>query len=502
MANAVEMRGITKRFGAVIANNGIDFTLGEREIHALLGENGAGKSTLSKILYGLYQPDDGKIYVHGQPVHLASPADAIAIGIGMVTQHFSLVPSFTVAQNVILGLNNGLKLDLGGVVIRLSEIAGRYGLRVDPTAPVRSLAVGEQQRVEILKALYRNCRVLILDEPTAVLTPPESDALFAELKVLVAQGLSIIFISHKLEEVVDHCDRVTVLRDGRMVATEPVQSTSTVKLARQMVGRDMATPTRETAAPGEPVLRVTALTLKGKRGIPLLQDINMTIHAGEIVGLAGVAGNGQRELSEVLSGLQRATSGRVEVNGQDLTNADISRIARAGIGRIPEDRLQGIIGSLSVALNLALEHLDQFTHAGVLDQKGIREHAERLIAAYQIKAQPGDLARRLSGGNIQKIILARTLSREPVLIVAAQPTRGLDVGATEYVHDRLREQRRRGAAILLVSEDLDEILKLSDRVIVMHSGQIMGDLPVESATVERLGMLMGGVRERGARTNG
>jgi ABC-type uncharacterized transport system ATPase subunit len=495
---AVEMRNITKRFGPLTANDGINFTLAEGQIHALLGENGAGKSTLSKILYGLYQPDEGEIRVREQPVRLASPADAIAIGIGMVTQHFSLVPTFTVAENIILGLNNRLSLDRRQATARIGDIAARYGLRIDPSALVRNLAVGEQQRVEILKALYRNCRVLILDEPTAVLTPQESSALFAELKTLVRQGLSVIFISHKLEEVIDHCDMVTVLRDGRVVATEPVSGTSAALLARQMVGRDMNTPSREPNARGEPVLCVENLSLKDKRGVTLLQNVNLTIHAGEIVGVAGVAGNGQRELSEVLSGLQRASSGRFTVNGTDLTNADAARMARSGVGRIPEDRLQGIVGYMSVALNLALEYLDDYTRFGTLDQRTIQENAEKLIAQYQIKALPGDQARRLSGGNIQKVILARTLSRNPILIVAAQPTRGLDVGATEYVHDRLREQRKGGAAILLVSEDLDEILKLSDRVVVMHAGQIMGDLPVEQATIERLGLLMGGLKEEAA----
>jgi general nucleoside transport system ATP-binding protein len=403
-----------------------------------------------------------------------------------------------VTENIILGLNNGLQLERRKAADRISEIATRYGLKVDPSAVLRNLAVGEQQRVEILKALYRNCRILILDEPTAVLTPQESDALFVELKVLVAQGLSIVFISHKLEEVINHCDMVTVLRDGRVVATEQISrtgGTSAAMLARQMVGREMATVIREIASPGAPVLRVNSLNLTDKRGVPLLKDINLTVHAGEIVGLAGVAGNGQRELSEVLSGLIHATSGSFSVNGKDLTNADISHIARAGIGRIPEDRLQGVVGTMSVAVNLALEHLEDFVRAGVLDQKAIQANAEKLIAAYQIKARPGDQARRLSGGNIQKVILARTLARNPSLIIAAQPTRGLDVGATEYVHERLREQRKRGAAILLVSEDLDELLKLSDRVVVMHAGQIMGDLPAAEATVDRLGMLMGGVKE-------
>jgi general nucleoside transport system ATP-binding protein len=290
---------------------------------------------------------------------------------------------------------------------------------------------------------------------------------------------------------------VTVLRDGRVIATEPVQGTTAAKLARQMIGREMTVLAREGSPRGDPVLRVTRLNIKDHRGVSLLRDIDLTISAGEIVGLAGVAGNGQRELSAVLSGLQRADSGRIEVNGRDLTRADIAHIAKAGVGRIPEDRLEGIVGYMSVAMNLALEHLDDFSRNGILDHRAIQGNAEKLIHDYQIKATPGDLARRLSGGNIQKIILARTLSRNPVLIIAAQPTRGLDVGATEYVHDRLRDQRKRGAAILLVSEDLDEILKLSDRVIVMHAGQIMGDLSAADATIDRLGMLMGGVKDVG-----
>ena len=493
--NAVELHSITKRFGALMANNAVSFTLGEKQIHALLGENGAGKSTLSKILYGLYRPDAGEIVVYGKPVQFGSPADAIAVGIGMVTQHFSLVPTFTVAENIILGLNNGLRLDQRDAAQRINAIGDRYGLKVDPGAVVKNLAVGEQQRVEILKALYRNCRILILDEPTAVLTPQESNLLFAELKNLVAQGLSIIFISHKLDEIINHCDMVTVLRDGRVVASEPLAGVSAAMLARQMVGRDMTTFSHEPVAVGQPILEVNGLNLTDKRGVKLLNDINLTIRAGEIVGLAGVAGNGQREFAEVLSGLTPATSGTFAVKGQDLTKASISYIARAGVGRIPEDRLQGVVGSMTVAMNLALEHLPEFMHNGVLDHKAIQQQAEKLIGQYQIKARPGDLARRLSGSNMQKIILARTLSRNPALIIAAQPTRGLDVGATEYVHEQLSLQRKNGAAILLVSEDLDELLKLSDRVVVMHAGEMMGDIPIAEASIDHLGLLMGGMKD-------
>lgn len=493
--NAVELRGITKRFGTITANNAVDFALGEKQIHALLGENGAGKSTLSKILYGLYQPDAGEIIVHGKSVQFGSPADAIAVGIGMVTQHFSLVPTFSVTENIILGLNNGLRLDRREAAERIKAIGDQYGLNVVPNAIVKNLAVGEQQRVEILKALYRNCRVLILDEPTAVLTPQESNILFAELKTLVARGLSIIFISHKLDEIIHHCDMVTVLRDGCVVATEPLAGNSAGMLARQMVGREIETFNREITPVGEPILQVKDLSLTDKRGVKLLDSINLTIRTGEIVGLAGVAGNGQREFSEILSGLQSATFGSFAVKGQDLTNASIAQIALAGVGRIPEDRLQGVVGAMTVATNLALEHLHEFMHHGVLDQKAIQQRAERLIQQYQIKARPSDLARQLSGGNMQKIILARTLSRSPVLIIAAQPTRGLDVGATEYVHEQLNAQRKNGAAILLVSEDLDELLNLSNRIVVMHAGEIMGDVPIAEATIDRLGLLMGGMKD-------
>ncbi|MBX3080605.1 MAG: ABC transporter ATP-binding protein [Anaerolineae bacterium] len=499
---AVEMRGITKQFGTLRANHDVDLTLKVGQIHALLGENGAGKSTLSKVLYGLYQPDTGTISVYGKPVRLTSPADAINAGIGMVTQHFSLVPSFTVTENIVLGLENGLTLDREAAAKRIKAISQQYSLKIDPHATVRHLAVGEQQRVEILKQLYRNCRVLILDEPTAVLTPQESDALFVELKLLVAQGLSILFISHKLDEITNHCHEVTVLRLGQVVYSGPVGDLSTADLARQMVGRDVVSSTTTAQEAGGVVLDVRGVSVRDQRGVSLLRDIDLSIRAGEIVGMAGVAGNGQRELGEVLSGLRKVTAGTVSVRGQDLTNANPEKIAGSSVGRIPEDRLLGIVGTMSVAYNLALEHLHDFTRNGVVDQPHINSHAADLIKEYQIKAQPNDQARRLSGGNIQKIILARTLSRKPAFILAAQPTRGLDIGATEYVHDKLRQARHDGAAVLLISEDLDEIMKLADRIVVMYAGQIMGSVPAAEATRERIGLLMGGQKQTSEVTHG
>jgi simple sugar transport system ATP-binding protein len=497
-APAVELRGISKRFGSLFANADIDLTLRAGQIHALLGENGAGKSTLSKILYGLYQPDSGQILVNGQPVHFRSPADAIRAGVGMVTQHFALVPSFTVTENIILGLNNGKALSRQRARIRIQEIAALYGLPVHPDAQVRHLAVGEQQRVEILKALYRDCRVLILDEPTAVLTPHESDTLFMELKRLVNNGLAIVFISHKLDEVTAHCDAVTVLRSGRIVAQGAIRDTDAGRLARDMVGRDLITVGRTPQPTGAPILQMQDITARDPRGPTLLWGISLTVSAGEIVGLAGVAGSGQRELAEILSGIRQLSSGTLLIHGIDRTNADPATLTQAGVGRIPEDRLKGIIGPMSVAYNLVFENLSDYTRNGALDQKAIMAHAQKLIAEYQIKAEPHSRAGRLSGGNIQKVILARTLSRNPSLVVAAQPTRGLDIGATEYVHNKLREARARGAAILLISEDLDEILKLSDRVVVMSSGQIVGELAGAIATRDALGPLMGGLKQEGS----
>jgi ABC-type uncharacterized transport system ATPase subunit len=494
---AVQMRGITKRFGPLIANDQIDFDLEQGEIHALLGENGAGKTTLMRILYGLYHADEGEVVVNDQPAHITSPKDAIRLGIGMVTQHFALVPTLSVAENIVLGYTDGFQVNPRMAQRRVVEAGARFGIEVDPAALVRHLSVGERQRVEILKALYRDARILILDEPTAVLVPQEVDVLFETLERLRRDGLSVIFISHKLHEVMTVCDRITVLRDGCVAGTVDKTATSQTKLARMMVGREMFGVTRQKGQSqgSAALLRIDNLSALDEKGLPALRNVSLEVREGEILGVAGVSGNGQTELSHVLAGILTPTEGRVTMGDQDLTFADPAEISSAGVGRIPEDRHEGVVGELSVADNLALEYLDEFIKAGMLDHRRIRTHAERLIAEYQIKASPTDRMRTLSGGNMQKVILARALSRNPRLVIASQPTRGLDVGATEYVRTKLLEQRNRGAAVLLLSEDLDEILALSDRIAVIYEGRIVGLLSAAEAEQEKLGLLMSGARE-------
>lgn len=511
--SAVEMRGITKRFGALVANDHVDFAVQTGEVHALLGENGAGKSTLTKILYGLYQPDAGTILVNGQPVQFRSPANAIAQGIGMVTQHFSLVPTLTVAENLMLSQSKGFTLDLRAAEAAIQATAKRYGFQIDPQALVQRLSVGEQQRVEILKALHQNCRVLILDEPTAVLTPQEAEGLFVALRGLVAQGLAVVFISHKLNEVLAISQRVTVLRSGKVVGEVKTADATRLSLARLMVGREVTTvqssdaPVTEKPA-ATPVLQLENVHALNTRRLPALRGVNLVVQAGEIVGLAGVAGNGQTELGEVLSGLRTPTQGRVLVDKVDVTHADPTGMTRAGVGRIPEDRLKGVVATLTVAENMALEALDEFTKpSGQLDRTRLRNHAQQLIDAFQIKALVSTRAGSLSGGNMQKVILARVLSRNPKVIVAAQPTRGLDVGAIQYVHEQLLAQRARGTGILLISEDLDEILALADRIAVIYEGTIVSEVERKAfsgdraALIERIGLLMAGGERQATHDN-
>jgi simple sugar transport system ATP-binding protein len=494
----VEMRGVTKRFGTLVANDAIDLDVEANEIQALLGENGAGKTTLMKILYGMYQPDEGEILIEGQRVQLKSPADAIARGVGFVSQHFSLVPTFTVAENVVLGYEGGRLLNRDQTNRTVADLAQSYGFALSPTALVRDLSVGEQQRVEILKALYRRCRFLILDEPTAVLTPTDTEKLFESLRDLQQKHLSVVIITHKLEEAMAISQRVTVLRHGTVVGRERTAATSPTALARLMVGRNTVAIARNTDHHSERtvVLQVEGLKLTDRRSIPVLRDVSFSIHAGEVVGIAGVAGNGQSELVNILQGMLQPDAGAVCVNGQHMQLGDPRLFYRAKVGRIPEDRLKGIVGDLTVAHNLALEHIGDFTRSGYLNHRQIHESAARLIQDFQIKAKPDDLARTLSGGNIQKIILARTLSQRPVALIAAQPTRGLDVGATEYVHQKLLEQKERGAAILLVSEDLDETLLLSDRILVIYEGQIVAEFSAEKADIHEIGLLMAGGQGR------
>ena len=494
----VEMRDITKRFGPVIANDGIVFGLRRGEIHALLGENGAGKTTLMRILYGLYRADAGEICVEGQLARIASPKDAIERGIGMVTQHFALVPPLSVAENVVLGFTDSFRLNMASIEQRVAESAARFGLEIGPAERVRHLSVGQKQRVEILKALYREARVLILDEPTAVLIPQEIEALFHTLERLRESGLSVIFITHKLDEVMAISDRVTVLRDGRVIGTVNTSETTKRELARMMVGRETFGVCREEERTGiEPILQIEGLCAADDQGLSALKEITLTVHAGEILGIAGVGGNGQKELAETLCGARQPTGGRVLAGEQDMTGATPAKLTAAGVGRIPEDRHTGVVGELSVAENLALEHLGEFARSGVLDRQAIQRYAQELIQQFQIKARPTDQTRTLSGGNLQKLILARVLSRQPRMVIAPQPTRGLDVGATEYVRNQLLQQRARGAAVLLISEDLDEILALADRIAVIYEGEIVGVLPACDADIEQLGLMMSGaVKER------
>ena len=492
----VAMRDITKRFGDVVANKAVDFTLREREIHALLGENGAGKTTLMRILYGLYQEDAGQIWVRGEPVAIRSPRDAIALGIGMVTQHFALVPPMTVTENVILGTTDGLRLNLKAAHQKVAAAAERFGLSINPRALVEDLSVGEQQRVEILKALYRHAEVLILDEPTAVLVPQEVEQLFDSLRRLQEQGLSVVFITHKLHEVMAITNRVTVLRDGRVAGTVITRETDQAELARMMVGRaTFNIPERENGHQvAERALVLEEVTALNNDGQPALKRVSLTVRAGEVLGLAGVSGNGQAELAEVLSGTRAVHRGRVLVHGRDVTNANPDAIMAAGVGRIPEDGRANVVSEMTVAQNIALEHLGDFTRRGQLDRRQMRAYAQKLIDEYQIKAQPDDAIRTLSGGNLQKVILARVLARHPRVLVVSQPSRGLDVGATSYVRRRLLEQTDQGAGVLLISEDLDEVLALSDRIAVIYEGEIMGVLKPAEATVEQLGLLMAGVQ--------
>ena len=490
---AAELLGITKRFGDLVANDAVDLALVRGEVHALLGENGAGKTTLMRILYGLTRLDAGSIRVDGRPADINSPRDAIAAGVGMVTQHFSLVQPMTVTENVILGRAGGARLDLVAARQLVEDASDRFGIAVRPDALVEELSVGEQQRVEIIKALARDCRVLILDEPTAVLVPQEVDALFETLRRLIADGLSVVFISHKLGEVRAISDRVSVMRRGQMVGTAP-GTTDERELARMMVGRPTFGVGRQEPPQrgGEARLQVRALSAKGAHGLPALHDVALDVHAGEIVGVAGVSGNGQTELAEVLSGMRPATEGSVRVDGQELAGASPEEVMATGVGRIPEDRHASLVLDLPVALNLIMEHIDDFGGGRQLDRRKIETHARTLIDRFQIKARPDDRVATLSGGNIQKVLLARVLSRDPRVVIVSQPTRGLDVGASEYVREELLARRRDGAAILLVSEDLDELLALADRVVVLYEGRVVGRMEAADADPENLGMLMAG----------
>ena len=495
----VRLERVTKRFGPLLANDALNLSFYEGEVLALLGENGAGKSTVSKILFGLYRADEGEVFVSGSTVQFRSPADAIQHGIGFVSQHFSLVPRFTVAENVVLGREGSAVLDRRGLERRVGALSDEYGLGLEPGRLVSELSVGEQQRVEILKALYQECRLLILDEPTAVLTPADTERFFGTLRTLQAQGLSVVIITHKLHEVMAVSQRVAVLRGGRLVGERLTHDTTETELARLMVGRDTAPVTRQAVrGKTEHSDPSTVLDVRGlrynDRGRTKLSGVSFSVGAGEVVGVAGVAGNGQSELVAALSGMLTPTSGTVAVAGESITDFSPVAFLARGVGRIPEDRFGGVVGELTVAENLALEHLGSVTRGGYLERRKLRQEAEKLITAYSIKAKPGDRVRTLSGGNVQKIILARVLSRNPKLVVAAGPTRGLDVGAAAYVQEKLLAAASAGAAVLLVSDDLDEIMRLSSRILVMFRGEVTGDFAAGEADAETLSLRMAGNR--------
>jgi ABC-type uncharacterized transport system ATPase subunit len=501
------MRSITKRFPGVLANDRTDFEAAAGEVHALLGENGAGKTTLSNILAGLYRPDDGVIELYGERVQFDSPSDAIAAGIGMVHQHFRLVSPFTVAENVVLGdtrrEGKAFFLRHGTIERHVAELGERYGLRVDPGARIWQLSVGEQQRVEILKALYREARILIMDEPTAVLTPQEAEALFATLRAMAEEGRTVVFISHKLHEVKAVADRVTVLRGGSTVGTVAAPEATLRSLASMMVGREIAEAhrvDRPHPARGVAVLSLDGITAAGDRGRLAVRDVALAVNGGEIVGIAGVAGNGQRELAEVVAGMRRATSGTVRVDGVALSGGDPRAAIGAGVAYVPEDRLgTGLSPGLSVAVNAALKSYRRppIARGPLVSLRRMREAAEAVIKGYDVKAPgPGTPVRNLSGGNLQKLVLGREFRGEPRVLVAAQPTRGLDVGAIETVHAHLRDAASNGVAVLMISEDLDELRALADRVLVMYEGAIAGEVDPTTASNEEIGLLMaGGSRE-------
>jgi general nucleoside transport system ATP-binding protein len=495
----LELAGITKRFGALVANDSIDLTVTPGEIHCLLGENGAGKSTLMNVLFGLLHADSGEIRIDGKPVRLADPGDAIAHGIGMVHQHFMLVPVFTVAENVVLGFEPTRRLgflDRRAARADIARLSGEFGLEVDPDAIVEDLPVGLQQRVEILKALIREASLLILDEPTAVLTPQETEGLFTIMRSLAASGRSILFITHKLKEVLAVAERITVVRQGRVVGTTTPAESGESDLATMMVGRNVDLVVHKIdATPGDPVLELAGLTLEDDRGIPVVDHVDLTVRAGEVVVLAGVQGNGQTELAESLLGLHRVHAGTIHLDGKDITGSTPRHALRAGIAYIPEDRQQeGLVLDMSIADNLVLDLHTQAPYAshGARNLTEVRDSGKRKLDDFDIRATSVETpVGTLSGGNQQKVVVARELSRPIRLLVAAQPTRGLDVGSIEYVHRQIVVERDRGVAVLLISSELDEILALADRVAVMYRGAIVGIVP-PSAGREQIGLMMAG----------
>jgi general nucleoside transport system ATP-binding protein len=502
----VELRDITKRFPGVVACDGVDLSVDSGEVHALLGENGAGKSTLMNILFGLYRPDEGEILLDGEPQRFRSPADAIAARIGMVHQHFMLVPVFTVAENVMLGVEPTGRvgqLERGEAHRRVAELSERYGLAVDPEATIEDVPVGIQQRVEILKALYRDARCLILDEPTAVLTPPEIAELMEIVRQLAEGGRSVIFISHKLREVLAIADEISVLRNGKVVGHTTPGEADEQALATMMVGHDVKLVVDKTpATPGEPVLAVDNLVVADDRGQRVVDGVSLEVKAGEILALAGVQGNGQTELVEAITGLRPPRSGSVRFDDRDVTGWKPDDLFRAGLAHVPEDRQRdGLIGSFAVSSNLVLNQIDErpFSRRLRIDRRAVRQHAEELVRQFDVRtASVQTAASTLSGGNQQKVIVAREFFHADRLLVMSQPTRGLDVGSIQYIHRQVVAKRDEGVGILLNSSELDEVLALADRVAVIYRGRIVGVLDREEASRERIGLLMAGAVEQAA----
>jgi simple sugar transport system ATP-binding protein len=496
------MLGISKRFGHVVANDGVSFDARYGEVHALVGENGAGKSTLMSVLAGIYRADSGSLAVNGQNVEFKSPRDAIASGIGMVYQHFRLVESFTVAENVALGAEDTpILLELRETAEKLRQLGKRFGLEINPDAKIWQLSVGEQQRVEILRLLHRGARILVFDEPTAVLTPQESESLIATLREMAAQGFCVIFISHKLTEVLTVADRITVLRRGRALATREAESTTRAELAQLMVGRELAvTLLTERHVAGHETqcvrLSVSSLAAQSDTGLSALRSVSFDVRGGEILGIAGVAGNGQRELAETLTGLRPATSGSFRVNGVEMTNQSSAKIARAGVAHVPEDRIgTGLVRGLDLAGNAILRayRATPISRGPFISRRAVAQFADRLIASQDVQpAARTARLRDLSGGNQQKLLIARELAMNPTVMVAVHPTRGVDVGASEAIHAAFRELRDRDAATLLISEDLDELFELCDRIAVLYDGAFQGIVPADRERLEEIGLMMAG----------
>ncbi|HEU5586350.1 TPA: ABC transporter ATP-binding protein [Streptococcus pneumoniae] len=497
--NAIEMRDITKVFGGFVANDKINLHLRKGEIHALLGENGAGKSTLMNMLAGLLEPTSGEIAVNGQVVNLDSPSKAASLGIGMVHQHFMLVEAFTVAENIILGselTKNGV-LDIAGASKEIKALSERYGLAVDPSAKVADISVGAQQRVEILKTLYRGADILIFDEPTAVLTPSEIDELMAIMKNLVKEGKSIILITHKLDEIRAVSDRVTVIRRGKSIETVEIAGATNADLAEMMVGRSVSFKTEKQASkPKEVVLSIKDLVVNENRGVPAVKNLSLDVRAGEIVGIAGIDGNGQSELIQAITGLRKVESGSIELKGDSIVGLHPRQITELSVGHVPEDRHRdGLILEMMISENIALQTYYKEPHSknGILNYSNITSYAKKLMEEFDVRAASELVpAAALSGGNQQKAIIAREIDRDPDLLIVSQPTRGLDVGAIEYIHKRLIEERDNGKAVLVVSFELDEILNVSDRIAVIHDGKIQGIVSPETTNKQELGVLMAG----------